>query len=245
MTNPFALHGKRILVTGASSGIGRETARQCARMGASLCLTGRNGDRLSETLSMLGDGDHLVHAADLTVTDERGALVSAVGRLDGIVHCAGLVAQVPFRMLNKDALGRMLDVNLESPVLLTEALLFQRKITPGASIIFISSTAPRNALPGMAAYAGAKSALEAMSRVLAVETARHRIRSNCVAPGLVRTPMLDQAMSEEALEKEAEAYPLGLGEPADVAYACIYLLSDASRWVTGQTLYVEGGLLCR
>ncbi|MBC7906135.1 MAG: SDR family oxidoreductase [Rhodospirillaceae bacterium] len=244
MTTPFALHGKRILVTGASSGIGRETALQCARMGASLCLTGRDTGRLNETLSMLGDGDHLSHAADLTVADDRAALVSAIGRLDGVVHCAGLVAQVPFRMLNEAALNRMLDVNLASPVLLTEALLFQRAINPGASIVFISSTAPRNALPGMAAYAGAKSALEAMSRVLAVESARHRVRSNCIAPGLIRTPMLDQ-LGAEAVMKEAEAYPLGLGEPADVAYACIYLLSDASRWVTGQTLYVEGGLLCR
>lgn len=245
MTTPFALDGKRILITGASSGIGRETAVQCARLGASLCLTGRSHARLDETLALLDGGDHCVHAADLTLPDDRKALVSTVGKLDGIVHCAGIVAQVPFRMLSQDALGRMMDVNLASPVLLTQALMFQRAVNPGASVVFISSTAPRNALPGMAAYAGAKSALEATARVLAVEAARHRIRANCVAPGLIRTPMLDQVLTEQAVEKEAEAYPLGLGEPADVAYACVYLLSDASRWVTGQTLYVEGGLLCR
>ncbi|WP_218583059.1 SDR family NAD(P)-dependent oxidoreductase [Pseudomonas sp. 8AS] len=245
--NPFNLSGRRILVTGASSGLGLAIAQSCARMGAELVVTGRDRDRLTlalDALRTISDLPHLSVQADLTVAEQRAELVAALGNeINGIVHSAGISRLCPVRMMSEGHLREVQTINVEAPMLLTQALLKRNLVGGGGSILFIASIAAHIGVAGVGAYSGSKAALVAMSRCLAMEVVKRRIRVNCLSPALVETPLLEAtAKVIGSMEAERNNYPLGFGKPEDVANAAIFMLSDASRWVTGTTLVMDGGL---
>jgi NAD(P)-dependent dehydrogenase (short-subunit alcohol dehydrogenase family) len=247
--NPFTLTGKRVLVTGASSGLGQAIALACAKMGAELLVTGRDQARLAQTLEQLQVISALPHqavVADLTQASEREALVNAVGaEIHGLVHSAGISRLCPVRMMSEAHLREVQSINVDAPLLLTQALLKRNLVGVQGSILFIASIAAHIGVAGVGAYSGTKAALIAISRCLAMEVVKRRIRVNCLCPALVETPLLDatmQAIGADSTEKQRSYYPLGFGKPEDVANAALFMLSDGSRWITGVDLVMDGGL---
>jgi NAD(P)-dependent dehydrogenase (short-subunit alcohol dehydrogenase family) len=239
--HPFHLQGKTVLVTGASSGIGRAVAVECARAGARVVITGRDPQRLDQTLAMLDAGSgHTACVADLTDAAQLAHLVDQAGELDGVVHAAGIDGVTPVRMLRQGFMESVLDGNFMAPLMLTQKLLFKKSLRNGSSIVFLSSIAAHTGTVGVGPYSASKAALEGMIRCLALEIAPRAMRANALAPGLVDTPLVNQ--DRAWLDEKAKSYPLGLGKPEDVAYAAIYLLCDASRKVTGTRLHLDGGI---
>lgn len=246
--NPFSLEGKNILVTGASSGIGRGIAIECSKMGAHVILTARNESRLLETLSLMDNPqNHKVILADLSKENDFASLLNGLDyELQGLVNCAGLVVTKPVKFINGEDMDSLMAVNYKAPVLLTVSLLKKKILKSGSSIVFISSiggpfvTSMANGL-----YAGSKGAIHGMVKSLALELAARKIRVNCVNPGMVRSNLLSSGtVTEEQLQEDVKNYPLGrYGEPKDVAHGVVYLLSDASQWVTGTNLVIDGGCL--
>lgn len=240
--DPFSLANKRIMVTGASSGIGRQIAHSCAQAGATVVASGRDIERLNATLATLEGTGH--RALPLDVCDESAikAAIPTVGKLDGVVHGAGISLLAPLRLATRTHIESQLAANLVGPMLLTQQLLLRNAILQGGAIVFISSISAHIGVHGVSSYAASKGALEAMARSLSMEVAKKGIRVNCLAPGLVRTPMFDAALSTTGgLDETIKTYPLGLGLPEDVANAAIFMLSPASRWITGTTLILDGG----
>ena len=241
--SPFSLQNKKILITGASSGIGRETAVQCSKMGAFIIATGRNTERLNQTMISLEGKDHQKVIADLT--EDIIKIVDELPILDGIVHSAGIVSLTPFTYLQEDELQRIMQVNFYSPVLLTQEILKRKKLSRSASVVFVSSLAGNViASKGNSAYCASKTALIGMVKVMALELASRRIRVNSIQPGMVRTAMMNtflDSLTPEQLTEDERKYPLGYGSPEDVANAAVYFLSDASKWVTGTSIILDGG----
>jgi NAD(P)-dependent dehydrogenase (short-subunit alcohol dehydrogenase family) len=241
--DPFSLAGKRILVTGASSGIGRQIAISCAQMGAQLVITGRNTERLAATFAELDGEGHAQIAADLSRQEDIDRLSAEVGVVDGVVHAAGISKLAPFRMISRAQLDEQFSSNVYAPILLTKGLLAKKRIAPKGSILFISALASHVGPLASGTYSASKAALLGAMRTLALEVVRQGIRANCIAPGYVRTPMLDNLnQGGGSIDEHAKLTPLGLGEPEDVAYAAVFYLSDASRWVTRNYFVVDGGL---
>ena len=243
--NPFSLEGKIILVTGSTSGIGRTTAIECSKMGARVVVTGRNEERAQETLSMLdGDGHHVI-LADLSSNEGVEKLVSEVPILDGCVSNAGynIMQLVPF--IKTEDLDAIFKVNTQAPIYLVHRLIKTKKIAKGASIVFTSSISARGiSSPGNSLYSATKAAISAFARNAAVDLAQKKIRLNSVAPGMIETPLMEgkTAITEEQWKANLQLYPLGrFGQPEDVANAIIYLLSDASSWITGTEIVIDGG----
>jgi len=245
--NPFSLTGKRILVTGASSGIGRQIAVSCAHMGASIIGVGRDEVRIRETQKILDQIScrHQMVSAELTDPAGRDAVLAALGGqpVQAVAHVAGISRLMPVRMFTEKHMRELQAINVEAPMLLTQALLKRTLVADGGSILFMASIAAHIGVPGVAMYSGTKAALIAIMRSLSMEVAKRRIRANCLSPALVHSPLLDAtAKMVSSMETEENNYPLGFGKPEDVANAAIYFLSDASSWVTGTTLVMDGGL---
>ena len=233
----FSLEGKTILVTGASSGLGRQIALSCAQRGARVIVTGRNVQRLQETFDLLAGSGHKQVIAELTNAEDRAHLVQAAGtQLHGIVHSAGRQKHVPIRQLSESVMTQMYADNFLAPVMLTQQLLATNAIAQQGSIIFLLSTAAHMGTRGIGPYSAMKAALLGIIKCLALEQAKRKIRVNGISPSAVVTPMWDPAQ----LEAQQARHPLGLGTPEDVANATIYLLADASRWVTGTSLVMNG-----
>jgi len=247
---PFSLAGKHILITGASSGIGRSGAIACARQGAALTLLGRNQDRLEETQQLLRAGvTSQCFSVELTDYELVGQVVKQAvaqqGKLSGIIHSAGISATLPLRNLKPGKVEDFLRNNVISAIelsrLCTKKSTFE---TSGGSIVFLSSVMGLVGEVGKTAYSLSKGAIQAGVRSMALELAGRKIRVNSISPGVVSSPMSQAAVynkNEDAQKRIASMHPLGLGQPEDVAYACIYLLSDAARWVTGTNMIVDGG----
>lgn len=241
--DPFSLAGKSVLVTGASSGIGQAVARACADRGASVLITGRSNQRLAATLESMNGSGHRVHPADLTDAAQICSLVDATDSIDGLFFSAGIAAIAPFRMIASAHLKKLMSIDFEAPVMLTQRLLKLRKINDGGSIVFNTALAARAAPPGTAVYAAAKAALTAAARSLALEVARSRIRVTCLQLGYVRTPLLDGlAAAGMNIEELSALAPLGAGTTDDAANAALFLLSDASRWISRVEVTVDGGI---
>jgi len=251
---PFDLVGKNIIVTGASSGLGKQVAISCSKMGARIVLMGRNEDRLKETLLEMQNPDiHIPVLVDLVefkkiegIIDE---VVSRIGKIDGVVNCAGISSTLPLRSVSPEKLQDIFNINVFSAYHLVRVVSSPKYFsTQGGSIIFISSVAGIVGENAKSAYSMTKGALISGARSLAIELASKKIRVNCISPGLVITPLNLNAVhitdpeKRQALENQ---HLLGLGLPEDVANACVYLLSDASRWVTGTNLVVDGGYTAR
>lgn len=245
--NPYSLEGKRVLVTGASSGIGRGIAIECSRMGAKVVITGRNEARLQETLALMQNIDeHQVLMADLAVDEDVQNLVDGIeDGLDGIVLCAGFTIVKPFKFVSPQDIEAIMDVNYKAPVILTQKLLKKKKINKSASIVFISSVSGVFvSAPAAALYSGSKGAVNGVAKAMALDLSPRGIRVNCVNPGMVDTNIFSKGdITQEQLEEDVKHYPLGrYGKPEDIGYAVVYLLSDASAWVTGTNLKIDGGL---
>lgn len=247
--NPFSLSGKTVLVTGASSGIGRATAVACSKMGARIVLSGRNVVELAKTASLLeqrGEEDaHIVIQADLSTDEGIGMLVRECPNLDGVVSNAGIMKLTPVQFVSDSEITRIHRVNLVAPMLLLKGLLRRKKINKGCSIVFTSSAAGvYRVSPGNAIYASAKCGLDAYMRTLALELGSKGIRCNSVNPGMVETPLLKSGQfTEEELEREMKNYPLGrFVRLDDVANAIVFLLSEASSSITGTAIKIDGGM---
>jgi NAD(P)-dependent dehydrogenase (short-subunit alcohol dehydrogenase family) len=244
MYNPFTLKGKTIFVSGASSGIGRAIAIECSKMGARICITGRNAERLDNTFMQLEGGDHLQIVADLQTDDGIRIVVEGLPSLDGLVHCAGIVKPTPFQFTGKEVINDIMGINFNSPAILSHQLLKNKKINRKASIVFISSiSGVLCSSVGGSVYSASKGAINGLVKGMALDLAPKMIRVNTVNPGMIDTNIFAAGpIAQDQLAEDMKRYPLKrYGRPEEVAYLVIYLLSDASSWVTGSSLIIDGG----
>lgn len=245
--NPFSLNGKVVLITGASSGIGRATAIECSRMGATLIITGRNSEKLNDTMSKLSGDGHVAFAADLCNADELNALVKSLPQLDGIVLSSGIVKRVPTQFVTREKLNQIFEINFFANIELIRLLRKSKKIHNGGSIAVLASTGGvRSHTIGNAMYDASKAAIASWVKSLSKELAPRAIRVNSVCPGMISTPMTvveDDVITSEQYEIDIKKYLLQrYGYPEEVAYGVTYLLSDATKWVTGTELVIDGGI---
>ena len=244
MNNLFSLEGKTILVTGASSGIGRATAIACSQMGAVVVVTGRNEPRLQETLDALEGSGHQMIVADIANDDQIDYLVDQIPAINGLVNNAGITETCPTQFIKRDKLNRVMEVNTIAPILLTQRILKKKKLGKGGSIVFTCSISGTWVCGGgNVLYSASKGAIHGFMKNAALDLAHKGIRVNDVCPGMIDTHILDAGtISEEQLEIEAQRYPMKrFGKPEEVAYGIIYLLSDASSFVTGSSIVIDGG----
>lgn len=242
--NPFSLVDKTILVTGASSGIGRETAIVCSKMGARVIISGRNKERLAQTFGQLNGHENSCIVADLTNTEDIDNLVSSLPSLSGVVHCAGIGDRSLAKMVKEKNITNVMRINFESPVLLQKSLLKKKKLETGASIVFVASRAPFAPTVGNGIYAASKGALIAYAKVLGLEVANQLMRVNCICPAMVWTELIERDAQLTGIDyhESEKSYPLKrYGKPEDVANLAVYLLSDASGWMTGSCVDITGG----
>lgn len=240
---------KTILVTGASSGIGRAVAQFFSAQGSRVIIAGRSIARLKDTLTTLTGEGHSYVSGDLSVTDELKFMMDDVfekaGALDAIVHCAGIQKTLPLQALKETDFDELFNVNVKSAQFIAKFLRRKGRYNKGGtSLIFITSVAANCGEPAISTYSASKAALIGLCKSLSSELSRNNIRVNCIAPGHVETEMALEFSKQLTTEQHtiiAEKHPLGLGKPEDVAHAAAFLSSDLSRWVTGTTLFVDGG----
>jgi len=252
MKTPFDLTGQAILVTGASSGIGRATAIVLSRLGARLWLVGRNVDRLEATRQALTVAEHICVPFDLNVFEEIPIwlqnLAAKHGRLDGLVNCAGVHNLTPLKTMGTSQVESLWRINVSAGLWLLKGFRHRTVNNAGGSVVLVSSVAGLVGQAAISAYAASKGAIIAMTKSAALELVHDNIRVNCLAPGFVQTEMtigLSAILTRDNLELIQQAHPLGLGQPEDVAHAAAFLLSSAARWITGSVLVVDGGYTAR
>jgi len=250
LVNPMDLTGRHLLVTGASSGIGRATAILLSQLGARVTLTGRDADRLGKTVDLMAGTDHRAVPFDLGMIDEIPAwlrgLAQTGGPFAGLAHCAGVQVSKPIRNADAAFMNDMFRINVSAGLSLARAFRQRGSAVEGAGIVFVASASAFVGQAGNVVYCAAKGAVVAAARALAVELARDKIRVNCVCPALVDTEMADRfrsTMSEAQFAEYLMHYPMGIGRPEDVANAIAFLIADTARWMTGSSLLLDGGLL--
>lgn len=244
MTNPFSLGDKTILITGGASGIGRATAVQCTNMGAKVILVDLNEDGLTETCSLISRDDTEFRALDLTDIDKLTEMVASLPKLDGVVSNAGIVLSLLAKFSETKDMERIFKINTFSHINLIQQLIIQKKLNKGASIVFTSSmSGVYCGIAGGSLYGATKSAVLGYTKALAIELAPRGIRVNTIHPGMIETPLTQgTSLSKDLLEEDAKNYPLGrYGKPEEIAYSIVYLLSDATVWMTGSQLLIDGG----
>lgn len=239
--NPFSLEGKSILITGASSGIGRAIAIECSKMGAAISIVGRDKERTVDTFNNLQGRNHKLFFADLTSETDIKILASGLNQLDGVVHSAGIIKRIPLKLITEEIYQSLLRINLIAPAILTRTLYKGRLINASASIVMISSIGSNIASLGNIMYMSSKGGLNSLMKGLALELAPLGIRVNSIESGMIKTN-LTKLIPDEGLIKDINCYPLGrYGQPEEIAYATIYLLSDAAKWITGSVVRIDGG----
>ena len=243
MYNPFSLEGKTILITGASSGIGQTTAIECSKMGGTVIITARNKERLMHTFDQMEGSGHQMILADLTNEDNIEELAEKCPKIDGLVNNAGVASNKPVAFFSQKELDKVYSANTYAPMLTIRWLLRQKKLNNNGSIVFTASVASICSTLSNGIYGSSKAAIAAYMKYCARELSSKGIRANAVHPGMVETKLIHGgAYSEEDLSNELKNYPLGrYGKPEEIAYAIIYLLSDAATWTTGDSLFVDGG----
>lgn len=242
--NPYSLEGKMILVTGASSGIGKATAIACSKMGAKVIITARNSVRLQETFNELEGEGHQQIIAELTSEEDLQQIVENVPQLDGLVNNAGIGSKTPINFIKQGTLQNILDVNTIAPIMLSKMLLKKKKLTKGSSVVLTSSISGVYSVDvGNTLYSVSKCAIDGFMKNAAKELLEKGIRVNSVNPGMVDTPINDYSnVSEEQMQADLQHYiHKRHAQPEEIAYAIIYLLSDAAAWVTGTALKIDGG----
>lgn len=243
MYNPFSLEGKTILVTGASSGIGKATAIECSKHGAKVWLLGRNTERLTQAMKECEGTNHNIIQFDLSDIDNIPKLLETLPVLDGIVHSAGVNTKYLVKNISREKIEELLHTNYYAPALMTQLFLKNKKLAKNASIVFISSISASYASVSNSLYASSKAALNSFARCLAMEIAPRGMRSNVIQPGVIETPILKAYAMTDELQDFKNSCPLGHpGEPIDIAHGCVYLLSDASKFMTGSIMTIDGGL---
>lgn len=244
MYNPYSLKGKNILVTGASSGIGKAIAIECSKLGATVILTARNEVRLKETLDQLEGNGHQTIVADITNEDDRKRLADSIPQIDGFVCNAGINKRKPVNFVKEEDLKEIFETNTFAAFLLTKAIMKAKKMNKEGSMVFMASMAAKMVTPGNSMYAASKAAIESFSRSCALEYAAKGIRSNAILPGMVETPLINSGiLSQEDMERDKQQYLLKrYGKPEEIAWAAAFLLSDASKWITSTSLFVAGGV---
>lgn len=251
MINPMDLRNKNILVTGASSGIGKEIAIQLSKLGANIVMVARNEDRLKETYNELDSGNHSYYVMDLNDLDGIEKMISSVCqgglKLNGLVHSAGISFTMPIQFLKVDQLKEIMSINFYSFMELVKYFSKRKYHNSGGSIVAISSISSRVGAKGLAAYGASKGALESAIKSMALDLATKSIRINAVAPGIIETPIykgLKEIVHSNDFDSELKKRQImGVGEPEDVANAVAFLLSDSSKFITGTSLIVDGGYL--
>lgn len=244
MQSIFSLTDKTILITGASSGIGKAVALQCAAAGANCIITARNKARLIDTLNSLDGEKHQMFIADLSDNNHIEKLLCSVTKLDGIVCCAGIVETKVLKFTDENDLERLFQINAFSSIRLVRALIQNKKLEKEASIVFVSSiSGVKCGYIGGSLYGATKGALEGFTKATALELASRKIRVNTINPGMVESNLLNNSeISEEQLEADKMKYPMKrYGKPEEIGYAAVYLLSDATKWMTGSSLLIDGG----
>lgn len=247
--NSFSLQNKTILITGASSGIGRSCSVECSKSGASLILVARNEEELKKTVSLLDPASKAeVIVADIVNAENLEELiaekVSILDKISGFVHCAGIEKTLPLKKHNSTLYNDIFAVNVIAGFELAKILSLKKYKSEMSSFVFISSVAGMVGEIGKTAYSASKGAVIAGARSIAMELSRSNIRVNSISPAMVNTPILNKMfedIGEESSQEILKKHPLGIGEPEDVANACIFLLSDAAKWITGSNLVVDGG----
>jgi NAD(P)-dependent dehydrogenase (short-subunit alcohol dehydrogenase family) len=246
--NPFTLEGKNILITGASSGLGRQCAIRCSYSGANVIITGRDKLRLSKTEEELMPGNHRSFEADLSDFDSYPVILSEAvkefGMIDGFIHSAGVEMTLPINMMKPKHYQSLFNINVIAAFELSRLLLKNKYLAPNASLVFIASVMSILGQPGKIGYCSSKGALISGVRAMSLELAPLRIRVNSILPAVCQTKMTEEMLenlTEEARERVLSMHPLGLGVPDDVALAAVYLLSNAAGWITGSGLVVDGG----
>jgi NAD(P)-dependent dehydrogenase (short-subunit alcohol dehydrogenase family) len=241
--NPYSLEGKTIFVTGASSGIGKAIAIECSKLGATVILTARNEERLKETLDQLEGNGHQTIVADITKEDDRKRLADSIPQIDGFVCNAGITKRKPVSFVKEEELREIFETNTFAAFLLTKAIMKAKKINKEGSMVFMASMAAKTVTPGNSMYAASKAAIESFSRSCALEYAAKGIRANAILPGMIETPLINSGMlSEVEIERDKQHYMLKrYGKPEEIAWAVIFLLSDASKWITSTSLLINGG----
>lgn len=245
MNNPFSLEGKTILVTGASSGIGKGIAIACSRMGANLIITARNEERLFKTLNYLDGKGHRTIVTDLSTEIGVKTLIGELAKLDGLVLAAGFVEMWPVLFATRDRIEKIFATNLYSPIEIIRSIVKKKLFNPGFSIVAIDSIAGTfDISPANSIYGSGKAALASFLKYVALEMASKKIRVNTISPGLILTPMhTNGTVEEEKLEEIVSKVPLGRwGIPEDISYAAVYLLSEASSYITGSDIKIDGGV---
>jgi NAD(P)-dependent dehydrogenase (short-subunit alcohol dehydrogenase family) len=243
--NPFSLEKKIILITGASSGIGRAIAIECSKMGAFVNIVGRDKLRLDETFNLLAGTQHKCFQADITSGQDLDTLISGLNPLDGVVHSAGIIKRIPLKLITEESFESLLKTNLIAPALLTKKLCKAKLLKSASSIVLISSVGWNTASIGNIMYMSSKGGLNSFMKGSALELSSQGIRVNCIAPGMIKTN-LTRGIPEEELIKDINRYPLGrYGQPEEVAYATVFLLSDTTKWMTGSILTIDGGISLR
>lgn len=244
--NPFSLEGKTILVTGASSGIGKRIAIECSRMGATVIATARNQERLQQTLDELEAGpSHQMVLADLTVQSDIESLVDECPAINGIALCSGMGLTLPMQFASRDKMDDVFNTNFFAPFELLRLLYKKKKIQKQGAVVVLGSLGGTQIFSGSnGVYGASKAALSSAMMFCAKEFAPRKVRVNCICPGMVDTPLIHRGtVSDEQLKENEKLYPLGrYGQPEDIAFAAVYLLSDAASWVTGQSLVLDGGI---
>lgn len=242
--NLYSLENKTILVTGASSGIGRGIAVLCAKMGGKIILNGRNLIKLQETRALLDGEEHYIVVGDLTLNEELHRVVDELPQLDGVVHCAGIGQRVLCKLITEEEIDRVMRINFKAPVMLQSLLLKQKKINKSASIVFITSIASESPSYGNALYSASKGALISYVNCLGLELSHKKVRVNCISPAMVMTDLIyEGGITKEQLKEDEKKYPLKrYGQPEDIAGLAVYLLSDASKWMTGSNVKITGGV---
>lgn len=243
MYNPYSLEGKTILITGAASGIGKATAIESSKLGAKIVAVDMNVDGLEKVMTQLEGEGHLSYTGNLCHEDFLKELGENTPVLDGVFLCAGVSDTTPVKFITEDKIQRVFDVNLTAPIMMLRQLLLKKKINKGGSLVWMSSYGAEKVEPGLGIYAASKSAVNGIMRAYAKELVSRKIRSNSIMPMMIRTELLStlKNISDKDWEKQESMYPLGFGNPLDVAYAAIYLFSDASRWITGTQIKMDGG----
>lgn len=246
--NPFSLKEKIILVTGASSGIGKATALECAKLGANLIITGRDEGRLTETMEALDVSygqKHKLVVADLLMAEHVEILIEIASKVDGLVLCSGKGLTLPFQFSTREKFDDIFETNFYTPVELMRLLYKEKRLNKGASIVLLVSLGGTEVFSGgNSIYGASKAALNSIMKFCAKEFAPRKVRVNSICPGMVDTPLIHRGtVSEEQLREDMQRYPLKrYGRPEEVAYGVVYLLSDASAWVTGISMILDGGL---
>lgn len=250
MNNILDLYGKNILITGASGGIGKQVALTVKSLGANVVITGRDIFKLKNTFNLLDkkDENDIYIIADLTNEQDINLLVDSCPMLDGIVHCAGTVDSYPTKYINMNKINETFSINYFSQLILMSSILRKKRININSSVVFLSSFSSQNPYSLGALYSGSKAALESYCKVLAVEHSSI-LRANCIAPALVKTDVFDKTFqdgfgkSKEDIEEYEKFYLHGFGETTYIANIASFLLSNASSWITGQTIVADGGYM--